>query len=323
MKTFLAVGLATVYGVSLRIMFGLLDNFMGIMSLSFLLLAPVVIGFLTIILIPKGKEISMGGAFFRPWLTSLAILCITMAFNIEGSICWIMIYPLFSILAGFGGVIAFRMRKQNSKDTNKNDWEQPNTLNISLVLLIPFFVGLAEGDRTLTPKDYKISKSVVIAASVKEVWHELTNINDIGIKENQISLSNLIGFPKHLSTTLDTLAIGGKRKAIYENGLYFNETISKIENEKLLVLDIITDPNNIPPTVMDEHIVIGGKHVDILQDIYTLERLSDNNCRLTLSSRFYINTPFNWYAGIWAEYLMGDILTGQINLIKERATNKY
>ena len=73
---------------------------------------------------------------------------------------------------------------------------------------------------------------------------------------------------------------------------------------------------------MDEHIVIGGKHVDILQDIYKLEKLSDTSCRLTLSSRFYINTPFNWYASIWAKYLMADILQSEINLINERATSQ-
>jgi hypothetical protein len=321
MKTLLAVCFATIYGVSLRIMFGFLNSFMGIMSVSFLILAPLVIGFLTVILMPKKKSENLSSAFFLPWLTSLVILAITMIFNIEGSICWIMIYPLFAILAGIGGIIAFLLRNRYSKDSNRNDWEQPNTLNISFILFIPAFVGLIEGDRTLTPKDFIISKSVVIPASTKSVWFELTNINEINSKENRFSFSKLMGFPRHLRTTLDTVAVGGKRKAIYQNGLYFNETISKIENEKLLVLDIKTDPNNIPPTVMDEHIVIGGKHIDILQDIYTIERLSANSCRLTLSTRFYINTPFNWYAGIWAKYLMSDILRGEMNLIKQRAAN--
>jgi len=320
MKTLLAVSLATIYGLSLRIMFGLLNSFMGIMSVSFLILAPVIIGFLTIILIPKEKTKSSSGAFFKPWLTSLAILVVTMLFNIEGSICWIMIYPLFSILAGIGGLIAFHLRKQSFKDPNKNDWEQPKSLKISLILFIPAFIGLIEGDRTLSPKEFNISESVVISASTKEVWYHLTNINEITAKENSTYFSNMMGFPRHLQTTLDTLSVGGKRKAIYENGLYFEETISKYEPEKLLVLDIKIDPNKIPPTVMDEHIVIGGKHVDILQDIYTIEKISDTSCRLTLSSRFNINTPFNWYASIWAKYLMVDILQSEINLIKERAT---
>ncbi len=49
-------------------------------------------------------------------------------------------------------------------------------------------------------------------------------------------------------------------------------------------------------------------------------KISDNSCRLTLSSQFYINTPFNWYASIWAKYLMNDILESELNLIAIRAT---
>ena len=125
-------------------------------------------------------------------------------------------------------------------------------------------------------------------------------------------MSTVIGFPRHVKTTLDTLAVGGKRTAYYEKGLYFNETISRYEPGKLLVLDIKTDPTKIPPTVMDEHIIIGGKHVDLVQDVYLLEQLSDGNCQLCLSSHFFINTAFNWYTGIWANYLMGDILSGEL-----------
>ncbi len=315
MKTLIAVSIATVYGFCLRMTFGFFDSFMGIMTQSFLILAPIVIGFLTIILIPKQKKINYAGAFFIPWLTSLAILIVTLVCNIEGSICWIMIFPLFAVLAGVGGVIANAIRRNN------NDSAKPNTFNVSFVLFTPALVGLVEGERTLSPKECNLTKSIEISASSKDVWKQLTNIDDISENENNFSFSNFMGFPKHLQTTLDTLLVGGKRKAIYENGLYFDETISKLENEKLLVLDIKTDPNKIPPTVMDEHILIGGKHVDILQDIYKLENISDTSCRLTLTSKFYINTPFNWYAGIWAKYLMADILNEEIHLIKYRATH--
>ena len=322
MKTLTAISLATIYGLLLRVIFGFLDNFMGIMSVSFIILTPVIIGFLTVILIPQKTIQSSSSAFFKPWLTSLAILIITILFKIEGTICWIMIYPLFAILAGVGGLIAYNIRKQKSKSQDIDDWDQPNSLKISLILVIPFFVGILEGDRTQTPKEFNISKTVVIPASTDIVWHELTNINNIYSSESAFSFSNMMGFPKHLGTTLDTLSVGGKRKAIYEKGLYFDETISRLEVEKLLVLDIKTDPNKIPPTVMDDHIVIGGKHVDILQDIYKLEKLTDKSCRLTLSSRFSINTPFNWYASIWAKYLMSDILQSEINLISHRSAKK-
>ena len=314
MKSLLAVVFASVYGLSIRLLFGFFDNLMGIMSASFIMLVPVIIGALTVLFIPKADIKNAIHAFFMPWLTSLAILIVTMMCNIEGAICWIMIFPMFAILAGFGGVGVYFFRRYR-----KNNEDKPNTLNISLLLLVPTALGFAEGDRTLIPKEFILTKEVIIAAPPAKVWQSLTNINTITPTEKRSSLSDIIGFPKHLSTSLDTLAVGGKRVAQYENGLYFEETISRYEPGHLMVLDIKTDPKKIPPTVLDEHIVIGGKHVDILEDQYILEQLPDGNSRLILSSKFFINTPFNWYAGIWADYLMADILDGELKLIKNRS----
>jgi hypothetical protein len=319
MKILLAVGFATLYGLALRMMFGVAGELTQIMSVSFLVLAPLVIGFLTVYLVKSVKSYS--GAFFTPWLTCLGILVITVILNVEGTICWMMIFPLFAVAAGIGGVFALFLRKRSSDESKNAQGPFTNKWSLPFILVLPAAAGVAEGDRILNRLDFTISESVVIQASPEIVWHELTNINTIPQNEQSFSFSEMMGFPAHVSTTLDTLAVGGKRLAIYEHGLYFNETIAQFEEGKRMVLNIHTDPTKIPPTVMDEHILIGGKHVDIEQDIYTIEKLSDSSCRLTLSSRFWINTPFNWYTAIWAKYLMSDILSGEIELIKERAEN--
>jgi hypothetical protein len=327
MKTLFAVGFASLYGLSIRLLFGLLEDVMGIMSITFLVLVPVFIGFLTIILMPKTS--SAVAAFFIPWITSLVILIITIAFNIEGSICWMMIYPFFAILAGIGGTIAYSVHlkrakkaaQQDGHSNNNNDWGKPNTLNVSLIFFVPAFLGYLEGERSLIPTEYTIVREVTVKASPEAVWRQLTHINELDKKEEQGSFSTLMGFPRHLKTVADTFAVGGTRLAVYEKGLYFKETISTYEPNKLMILSIKTDPENIPPTVMDEHILIGGKHLDILEDTYQLEQLADGSSTLKLSSRFTINTPFNWYAGLWANYLMADILQGELNLIKERTLN--
>lgn len=320
MKTVFAVCFATIYGITLRIVYGFLGEMLQIMSMGFLLLSPVIIGFLTVYFWPKKYYLNTVRAFFIPWLTSLVILVITIAVSLEGTICWMMIFPFFAVASGIGGLVARRFRKSTPEENVEFDFEKNETLKVSIILFMPLLAGFIEGDRTTSRQDLNISRSIVINAPVSRVWHELTNINDVSAKEKKYSLSTFMGFPKHISTTLDSLRIGGKRKAVYERGLYFDETIAGYEKEKRLVLDIKTDPTNIPPTVMDEHIIIGGKHVDILQDTYVLEKLSENSCRITLSSHFYINTPINWYAGIWAKYMMKDILQSEINLIKERAT---
>ncbi|MDJ1497304.1 hypothetical protein QNI19_30480 [Cytophagaceae bacterium DM2B3-1] len=320
MKPGLAVLLASVYGLTIRILFGFLSEIMQIMGIVFLALIPAIVGFVTIYLMPVRQLTSKTFAFFMPWVTSLILLVVTILLNIEGAICWIMIFPFFAVMAGFGGLIAFEIKKkQAQKNAEKNDWEKPTSLQVSLLFMVPVLLGFIEGERSLVPKEMTIRREVSLDATSKEVWKQIIASHEtLPSEPSGGSMSNLMGFPRHSKTTLDTAAVNGKRIAYYEKGLYFEETISQYEPAQKLVLAIKTDPHKIPPTVMDEHILIGGKHLDILEDVYELETLSDGRTRLLLSSRFYINTPFNWYAGIWAEYLMKDILQNELDRIEQR-----
>lgn len=324
MKFFTATGLAVLYGLSARGVFGMVQPFQ-IMSVSFLILAPFAIGFLTTFLVARKKHVSPAGAFFMPWLTSLVILGITILLKIEGLICWIMIYPLFSLAAGFGGLLGnwFCTKKGYGKNANFGenvlDDTRSGTLKMYAVLILPFALGFFEGDNSWNRADILLERSVTIEASSKNIWYSILNIDSVEKNEKSVGLSSWIGFPRHLNTTLDTAGVGGERIATYERGLFFKETITHFEEEKMLALKIDVDPHKIPPTVMDEHILIGGKHVDVYEDIYNLSSNETGSVRLSISSRFMINTPFNWYTSIWAEYLMRDLLDGQLELIKLRS----
>ena len=187
-------------------------------------------------------------------------------------------------------------------------------------MLLPFICATIEGERFTNRQDITITQSLVIDATAATVWEAIGSTKEVAKKH--AGYSGMLGFPHYVKTTQDKFALGGKRKAVYERGLYFDETISGYVKEKLLVLDIKTDPYNIPPTVMDEHILIGGKHLDILQDVYRLVALPNDKSRLSISSHFFINTPFNWYAGLWARLLMNDILNGTLEMVKERVEMK-
>lgn len=314
MKFVFAVAFAAVYGLIIRLFFGSANGLLHIMSVTFLFLVPFVIGFLTIILLPAAKTTTGTSAFFKPWLTSLVLLIGTILLQIEGTICWIMVFPIFATCAGLGGLIAFHLR--NAKTGGPTKWQKPNTLNVSLLFVVPLALGLVEGEKALVPQELVIRKAVTINAPTADVWKQLTISKAVSPHESQPSVSGLLGFPKHQRTTLNAVVVGGKRTAYYEKGLYFEETITQYQSERLLVLRVDANPNAIPPTVMDEHILIGGKHLDILEDVYELNPLPGGRTRLTLSSRFYINTPFNWYARTWAHYLMSDILQSELELIK-------
>lgn len=325
MKIVISVGLVSLYGLFVRLTFGLLQSFMGVMSVAFLAIAPLVIGFLTIYFLPLKKIKSSGAAFFIPTLTCLAILGITLLFSIEGIICWIMIFPIFAILAGLGGLISYRIKKKNTMedaDDLKDFLKDLNKPKISLILMIPIFIGALEGDRLLSRKDFHLQEKIIINAPKEAIWKHITSVGEIDQKEAGHSLSDIIGFPRHTKTLTTSLAVGGKRKAIYEKGLFFDEVIKEIEPYKKLRLDVITQPEKVPPTVMDEHIVIGGAYVDILEDEYLITAIGTHQYEVRLSSHFFINTPFNWYTGIWSDYLMRDILQKELERIKARAEKK-
>ena len=326
MKTLLAFTLASLYGLLLRFFFAFYSDITAVLSISLVFIAPAAIGYLTVAL--SGLERVPNGwtAFFRPWLTSLVLLFLTIALSLEGAICWIMIYPLFSIVAGFGGLIAYFVMREKEKRTKSNspedildDFDRNNTLKSSVLLLLPMLFGVIEQDRLLSPTSYTISCETVIPASKSAVWAVLTTVEDIQQTEDHSFFTAFLGLPRHLRTELDTLAIGGKRTAYYERGLYFEETISEIKSEALMTVAIKADPGSIPPTVLDEHIVIGGRHFKALEDTYQLTELPDGRCHLKLSGRIVINTPFNWYAGLWAKWVLSDLFQNLLDIIKARS----
>lgn len=317
MKFLFAIALATAHGLLIRLLFGSANGLMEIMSVTFLFFVPSLIGFLTVILMPARKITTGVAAFFTPWLTSLVLLVVTILLNMEGAICWLMAFPIFAVAAGVGGVIAYWLRKPKTKGAN--NWQKPNTLNVSLVFIVPLLLGSIEGEKALTPKQMVIKRAVILNAPAPDVWKKLISNKQLSQPADKTSFATLLGFPKHVSTTLDTLRVGGTRMAYYEKGLYFKETVTNYQPERLLVLRVDANPNATPAAVMDEHILIGGKHLDILEDVYELHPLPNGHTHLVLSSRFYINTPFNWYAGIWAHYLMTDILEGELSVLTEQA----
>ena len=318
MKSLLAIVLAATYGLVIRLLFGFASGLMEIMSITFIFLVPFGVGYLTVLLMPPTSIRTSGGAFWAPWLTSLVLLGITVALSIEGTICWLMIFPIFAIIAGIGGAVAFSQRPR--KDRESDSPPRPTNLHMSLLVAGPLLLGFIEGEKALVPKELTISREVVVEASPAVVWQQLTSCQTVARPAGGHSLAGLFGFPRHLTTTLDSFKVGGKRMAYYEKGLYFEETVASYQPARQLVLQVNANPSAVPPAVMDEHILIGGKHLDILQDTYQLTPLAGGRTSLRLASRFYINTPFNWYAEIWAHYLMSDILTGELKDLQARAT---
>jgi hypothetical protein len=147
-------------------------------------------------------------------------------------------------------------------------------------------------------------------------------VKPISETENNNSLFQFMGFPRPLEAELDTVAIGGIRKAIFARGLFFTETVTQMQPNKILAFNIIADPKSIPPKALDEHVMVGGKYFDVLEGKYEIEKINETKIKLHLTSQFRLSTRFNFYSGLWSKLIMRDIQKNILEIIKQRSEKR-
>jgi hypothetical protein len=308
-KTLIVLGVPTLYAILVRLFFGIkFDQLFEVMSLTFLLCVPTIIGALTVFLSDEEKAKKRSYQFLAPWKPVLLFFIITLLFNIEGWACWIMILPIFLIAASIGGLIGGYFKSNPQKDR----------FSISLIVFLPFLLAPMESLIQKIPATYEAYTFIDINGPAEKIWDNVTRVRTIKEEEDTGWLNKFLGFPRPVQAELDFEGVGAYREAIFTNGLVFHETVTEYEDNKLMVFDIKAFPHEIPSTTLDEHVVIGGDYFDVLNGKYELEDLGNGLQRLHLSSRFEMKTTFNFYAGWWGKWIMKDIQNNILKVSKKR-----
>lgn len=310
-RILLIVGVPVLFAFIVRGLFGI-DNWSTlytVMSISFILLLPVGVGALTIALSDVKKVKKFSYRFFMPWLPLLGFFILTFLLNIEGWACWLMILPIFLLASSIGGLIAgyFKLKRKNEN------------LYVSFILLLPFFTSPIEQALGAIPGKYEAYTFIDIHSTKEKIWSNVTRVRTINKNEDKGCFANALGFPRPIKAELNYEGVGAFRKAIFDKGLVFNETVLSYEPQKKMVFSIKANPYDIPSTTMDKHIVVGGQYFDVLNGTYELQKLNDSVYRLHLSSHFKLTTTFNFYASWWAEWIMKDIQKNILQVIKKRS----
>jgi len=280
----------------------------GLMTLSFMFIVPFVIGLITAYYhdtITSSRKIAM---ITMPLFAIVGLIGISVLSGKEGIICAFMALPVFLFMALLGGFIGVRIFKRNR-----------SKLYMSIFAILPFLIAPLENQLGLTEKIFTEHTTIEIASTDKKVWDNITRVKEISEDENNNSLFQFMGFPRPIEAVLDTVAVGGIRKAIFARGLFFTETVTQAEPLKILAFNIEADPNSIPPKALDEHVMVGGKYFDVLEGKYEIERINDNKVILHLTSQFRLSTRFNFYSGLWSKLIMKDIQENILDIIKRRS----
>ncbi|SES83410.1 SRPBCC family protein [Hymenobacter actinosclerus] len=281
----------------------------GLLMLCFLLLIPAALGAVTAHFTPRTAS-KWWRLVFAPFLTVLLFLVTALLFHLEGMICVLMIFPLFMLTAGLGACIYYGL-------TTDRD-EQTKTYVVAAFALLPFVLAPVESQFTAPDEYRRVENTVVIEAPAAVVWRHIVRVPPITAQDLGPSLVDRLGFPRPIEATLSHEGVGGVRRATFERGVEFLETVDVWEPQRRISFSIVPNTATIPPTTFDEHVTVGGRFFDVLRGTYELEPAGPGRTRLILYSRQRLSTRINPYAGLWTGYIMSEIQRRILEVIRRR-----
>ena len=283
----------------------------GVVSMSFIASVPFACGAISVAIARwSGDDRWLIPAFVGPCSALLLGLMICIVMKIEAMICVIMASPILIGAAILGGLLAHALLPRNSRDCR---------LQLTFAVFLPFIAAWVEGSLHWPTETKAIENTILIQAPAERIWPEIASVSAIPPGQIENRWIYHIGFPKPIAATLDRQGVGGIRTATFERGVSFYETVTEWDSPRKLAFTIHADPNFIPRTAFDQHIIVGGRFYDVLDGIYEIEPLSPTSCQLHLTSHHRLSTRFNAYAGWWSEKIMDQIQGSILEVIRQRA----
>jgi hypothetical protein len=274
----------------------------GVMTVSFLFLVPLVVGYLTVRPHPHP---SWGYRLLAPWLPTILSVAACFAVGWEGTICIVMGLPLLLIFSSLGGVIGASGQRGASTALG--------------AMLLPFVAAPLEQRLPQYDRIQQVHTSITIAAPPHAVWNEIVEVPTIRPEEQRPALFTRLGFPRPVSATLSRPGVGGVRRARFEHGVLFLERVTDWIPDRRLRFTIAAQTDSIPPSTLDPHVTIGGQYFDVLSGQYDIHPDAHGGVVLDLSSELRVSTHFNLYATPWVTAIMRSIQLNILEVIRERA----
>ena len=311
---FASLPLTLLYGLVTRFVFqsDVGSNILGVLTIGLILFGPLAVGALTVFFSPERHKTSWPFAVFMPWVACAALMVVIALLAWEAWICIVMAAPFFLVMSSAGGALVCLIARRKSANRSSN------ASLMALVLLSPYLVAPLEHQLPVTDSIRTVSSQVLIEADAATVWRNITSVSRIGEQEHGWSFYHVAGLPRPIAATLSHQGVGGMRRAIYEQGLRFNETVTVWEPQRRLSFTIDPDTSAVASATLPLR-GIGGPFFTTLDGAYTIEPLDDRRVILHFSSRHRLSTHFNAYGGLWTDLIMSDLQRHILEIVKGRS----
>jgi len=312
---FSGVPFSLAYGAIARFVFGsptFRESGFAIVSLAFLVFAPIAIGALTVYFAPADKRASLPYAFFAPCLSCFIAALLAGILAIEVAICIAMALPFLFSFAMLGGIATWFVQSKI---------KQADTPTLGAILLLPFLVAPIEARFPVADSWHVVHTQIEINAPEEVVWQNITRVPEIKPGERPPSLLfDVFGAPRPLEAKIFGDGVGVMRQGIFAGGLSFDERITVWEPYRQLNFEITAQNNLARSTLVSlaPWNEIGGKVFAVPQAGYRLEKLSNGHVLLHLTSTHRLTTRFNDYGGLWTGWGMREFQMHILQIIKAR-----
>lgn len=278
-------------------------------SVTYIFALPLLLGAIPVLFSTKEQLRSYKTYLLFPWGITLTFFFLAWAFGFEGMICLTIIIAPFLALGTLGAFI-YRLIKLRGEG---------NGTKLYISLVIPLVLLFVETNIQPTNQIHTVTTTIEIDAKRSKVWENVKNVRNIQSHEIETHFIHVIGIPRPLNGAINKEEIGGVRKISWDKGIEFEEKIKSWDEGEGFTYDIHVDPSSVPPTTLDEHVMIGGKYFDVLEGSYRIDELSPTKSLVTLSCTYRVTTNLNFYSKLWADFILDDFNEMILEVIKKRS----
>ncbi|QWK77263.1 SRPBCC family protein [Ochrobactrum sp. BTU1] len=303
-----AVPVAVAYGLTLYVLIWVNSAREWMPFIAGLMLLPMAISSLASSLSDPRAEKGLWRHVRMSWMIIGGLIVVSMALFREGGICVIMAAPFFGVFSAVGSWLTLSLIRR---------FRTPRST--MLVIALPLMFYPFEPLLQYEPHEGAVTTVIDIAASPEVVWQQTAEIRHVLPDELSWTFSHgIVGVPQPVDARLEGEGVGAVRQLEWTRGVKFQEIVTRWEENRLLAWDFRFGTDSIPAAV-EAHINVDSSYLKLTNGDYHLEALPNGHTRLTLTTRYRIATPINFYCDLWGKVFLNDFHGVVLKVIRDRS----